>query len=150
MQNENVGTFIQKLRISERQKQSIKPSVGSFEAWVPCDCTGPVPMKPALNTGDCTPQFLCQSLVNELEVVEEMCAIFEVKHWRALCDLSSFLYHSKHGVLLLSGRSHQIEAVPTLRRAILKSHLGQESTCVLSHWDMGAVCYCSIGLAYPY
>lgn len=37
-------------------------------------------MKPALNTGDCTLQFLRQALVNELEVVEEMCAIFEVKH----------------------------------------------------------------------
>lgn len=85
-----------------------------------------------------------------MQVVEKMCVAFGVKQYIAFVlssSVSSFSYHSKHGVLLLSQWSHQIEAVTTLRRAILKSHLDQESSSVLSHRDMGVVCYCSISLA---
>lgn len=71
-----------------------------------------------------------------------MCAAFGVKQYIALvlsASVSSFPYHSKHGVLLLSQRNHQIEAVTTLRRAILKSHLEQDSSSVLGHRDMEVV-----------
>lgn len=69
-----------------------------------------------------------------------------------MCDpQSSFPYHSKHGVFVLSQWGHDTEAVTTPRRAILKSRLDQEgSSCVLTHSDTGVICYSSISLAYPY
>lgn len=60
-------------------------------------------------------------------------------------------HHSEHGVLIFSRWGQHIEAVSAVKKASLQSHLDNErSSCVLSHWDKGVVCNCSISLAHPY
>lgn len=134
----NMWELIQ--RILRWQQQSIKPRVGSF-----LQSMGLV-WQHRSYAHETSPKYrrLCSTVPlpnpGSWDVSgEEIRATLGVRQWRALVwsPVSSFPY----GVCVLNGWSHQIEAVTTIRRALLKSRLDQErSSCMLSHWDMGIVC----------
>lgn len=140
VRNENVTTFIQIILRWQRRalNQERAPHV---KAGVLCDSTGNMPMKPVLNTGDCTPQFLCHPWLMRCEWWKRCVPLLGSGSEESLFDLHS-----------LPSLSHL--CVGWTERSDWSSHLSSKesseprkrTSCVLSHWDMGVVCYCSISL----